>query len=135
MKTLVKITFIVSGFYLSACSGNATDKINEENALSKSDRTEESAQRTPVQQQTNKSEQSTNANVAVNPPHGQPGHDCAIPVGAPLNSDAAEAVPAQKNTPTNSENTPKIGVAEGLNPPHGQPGHDCAIPVGAPLNK
>ena len=25
---------------------------------------------------------------AVNPPHGQPGHDCKIPVGAPLNGAA-----------------------------------------------
>ncbi|MDZ7846448.1 MAG: hypothetical protein U5L96_06615 [Owenweeksia sp.] len=29
----------------------------------------------------------TNSDVAVNPPHGQPGHDCAIPVGAPLNQN------------------------------------------------
>ena len=26
----------------------------------------------------------TDASVSLNPPHGQPGHDCAIPVGQPL---------------------------------------------------
>ncbi len=50
---------------------------------------------------------------AKNPPHGQPGHRCDIPVGAPL------------TTATNSSVT--------LNPPHGQPGHRCDIPVGEPL--
>nr|WP_319269814.1 hypothetical protein [uncultured Draconibacterium sp.] len=49
----------------------------------------------------------------INPPHGQPGHRCDIPVGSPL--------------PTTASNTTKI------NPPHGQPGHRCDIPVGSPL--
>ena len=26
-----------------------------------------------------------NQTPSVNPPHGEPGHDCAVPVGAPLN--------------------------------------------------
>jgi hypothetical protein len=54
----------------------------------------------------------------MNPPHGQPGHRCDIPVGAPLNSKPA--------TPNN--------VAKGKNPPHGQPGHLCELPVGADLD-
>ena len=39
--------------------------------------------------------------VAINPPHGQPGHSCAIPVGAPLNS-APVNTPRQtiSNSPT-----------------------------------
>ena len=83
----------------------------------------------------------SSSSVALNPPHGQPGHDCAIPVGSPLNgkanvaapqSRAPLAMPALKTSPqmiplSNSSNS----VA--LNPPHGQPGHDCAIPVGQPL--
>ena len=78
--------------------------------------------------------------VALNPPHGQPGHDCAIPVGGPLNgntkitpqSPVPPATPVLTTPPqvlpfSNSNNS----VA--LNPPHGQPGHNCAIPVGQPL--
>jgi hypothetical protein len=82
-----------------------------------------------------------NSSVALNPPHGQPGHDCAIPVGSPLNGKPNAATlqspgplvtPALTTPPqmlplSNSNNS----VA--LNPPHGQPGHDCAIPVGQPL--
>lgn len=62
------------------------------------------------------------AGLTVNPAHGQPGHDCAIPVGAPLKSNTTASGPA-----------PSAGGVL-LNPAHGQPGHDCALPVGAPLN-
>lgn len=48
-----------------------------------------------------------------NPPHGQPGHRCDIPVGDPL--------PVVTNSNVK------------LNPPHGQPGHRCDIAVGSPL--
>ncbi len=51
--------------------------------------------------------------LVKNPPHGQPGHRCDIPVGDPL--------------PATASNNVKI------NPPHGQPGHRCDIPVGSPL--
>lgn len=89
----------------------------------------------------------------MNPPHGQPGHRCDIPVGAPLNSPAAKTTTttnASQNG-TVSQNftvTPQANpvpallstegetkVAEGMNPAHGQPGHRCDIPVGAPLPK
>ncbi len=89
----------------------------------------------------------------MNPSHGQPGHRCDIPVGAPLNSPVAKPVAANSAesgsvsktftvTPPAAENavpallsteTPK--VAEGMNPAHGQPGHRCDIAVGAPLPK
>jgi len=62
--------------------------------------------------------------LGVNPPHGQPGHDCAIPVGGPLNNSSPVVIP--------STSTP-VKTPLGMNPPHGQPGHDCAITVGAPL--
>ena len=78
----------------------------------------------------------------LNPAHGQPGHDCAIAVGAPLNSKGTKAVSANA--------TPKINVTQPaatttsvvpvlnekgqrLNPAHGQPGHKCEVAVGAPL--
>lgn len=84
----------------------------------------------------------------INPAHGQPGHRCDIPVGAPLNSPVASA----KNTPetqqiTSPQNqsvstspaatTPIVTTPtpEGMNPPHGQTNHRCDIAVGAPLPK
>ncbi|UFH35914.1 hypothetical protein [Flavobacterium acetivorans] len=88
----------------------------------------------------------------MNPAHGQPGHRCDIPVGAPLNSKAAapttsntaatttgqvsqqinvqQPVPALLSTSTADAETP-----EGMNPPHGKDGHRCDIAVGAPLPK
>jgi len=90
----------------------------------------------------------------MNPSHGQPGHRCDIPVGAPLNSPVAKpvaAAPAQSGTATqNFTVTPPpannavpallstekpVVTAEGMNPPHGQTGHRCDIAVGAPLPK
>ncbi|MFC6998187.1 hypothetical protein [Rufibacter roseus] len=77
--------------------------------------------------------------TALNPPHGEPGHRCEIPVGAPLNSQPstnsqlppAPALAAPVFTPPPAQGA----TAAGTNPPHGQPGHDCSIPVGAPLSK
>jgi hypothetical protein len=93
----------------------------------------------------------------LNPAHGQPGHRCEIPVGAPLSSapKVQQQAPANFNTqpvqpvnttPGNSgpsittpiNNTPNSEpvntvTAPGMNPPHGQPGHRCDIAVGAPL--
>ncbi|WP_291284873.1 hypothetical protein [Flavobacterium sp.] len=98
----------------------------------------------------------TPAKVAkgMNPAHGQPGHRCDIPVGAPLNSPAAKQ-PAAANTaqsgtasqtftvtPPATDNavpallsTEQTAVADGKNPAHGKPGHRCDIAVGAPLPK
>jgi hypothetical protein len=64
--------------------------------------------------------------VAVNPPHGQPGHSCAIAVGAPLSSAPADAKVSTEPALTDTR--------QGMNPAHGQPGHRCDIAVGAPLN-
>lgn len=63
----------------------------------------------------------TESEVALNPPHGQPGHICEIPVGQPL------------PTSGNATNTSSNDSGQRLNPPHGQPGHVCEIPVGQPL--
>jgi hypothetical protein len=89
----------------------------------------------------------TSTAKGMNPPHGQPGHDCAIAVGAPLNSAktaqpqvqttttaSPQVVSAPAQTATAPSTTPTV-TAPGMNPPHGQPGHDCAIAVGAPLKK
>lgn len=87
----------------------------------------------------------------MNPPHGQPGHRCDIPVGQPLNSQPA--TPASQNITVGANNAVQIDpgkaaqakiamnsnaqpvkTAPGMNPPHGQPGHRCDIPVGQPLS-
>jgi hypothetical protein len=75
------------------------------------------------------SEQTSTA-VVLNPPHGQPGHICEIPVGSPLPSSSAKTTPPTKKI----ETAPKVETAQRLNPPHGEPGHRCEIPVGAPLD-
>ncbi|MCV9930026.1 hypothetical protein OIU83_20365 [Flavobacterium sp. LS1R49] len=88
----------------------------------------------------------------MNPPHGQKGHRCDIPVGAPLNSPATKTTATQQPATTQSAsgtvsqemtvpaaistNTPSYTVtAPGMNPPHGQEGHRCDIAVGAALPK
>ena len=73
--------------------------------------------------------------IALNPPHGQPGHSCEIPVGQPLSQAQGGSV---KSPQMNVQSTNKaLDVAPGntgkLNPPHGQPGHKCEIKVGDPL--
>jgi hypothetical protein len=100
----------------------------------------------------------------MNPQHGQPGHRCDIPVGAPLNSppgktptmpqavtqtqqnNAVKITPTTSNpTSTGTTTSTNAGIpailnaptttAPGMNPPHGQAGHRCDIAVGAPLSK
>jgi len=73
------------------------------------------------------------SNVKVNPAHGQPGHRCEIPVGAPLNSAPAASAPAPVLSPAPATSQPATKGTVRLNPAHGQPGHDCNIPVGQPL--
>ncbi len=86
----------------------------------------------------------------MNPPHGQPGHRCDIPVGQPLSSKPAQAATATTNQAQAIQIDPNslqpgkfsvengkaqnIKTAKGMNPPHGEPGHRCDIPVGQPLN-
>ncbi len=83
----------------------------------------------------------------MNPPHGQPGHICEIPVGAPLSSAPPKApAPVQPQQQVSKPATIQqmmpdgsagpaqvVETAPGMNPPHGQPGHICEIPVGSPL--
>jgi hypothetical protein len=95
----------------------------------------------------------------MNPSHGQPGHRCDIPVGAPLNSPVTKPAtttttaaapqsgtieksftvtpPANNAVPAllSTETAKPVTTAEGMNPAHGQPGHRCDIAVGAPLPK
>ncbi|MGR3810828.1 hypothetical protein [Jiulongibacter sp. NS-SX5] len=81
----------------------------------------------------------TTASSGLNPAHGMPGHDCSIPVGAPLASVQAPVptsqsvnVPATASQPVTQPNF-NVDPNVKLNPAHGQPGHDCSVAVGAPL--
>ena len=77
----------------------------------------------------------------MNPPHGEPGHRCDIPVGKPLNSKPAPQAVAQNNVQvqapqpvtTTQPAVANTGPKPATNPAHGQPWHDCAKQVGAPL--
>lgn len=75
--------------------------------------------------------------VRLNPPHGQPGHICEIPVGSPLPSTPVRSNAAINASPqaatANTTAAPTAASNVRLNPPHGQPGHICEIPVGSPL--
>jgi hypothetical protein len=105
-------------------------------------------------QQTAQQSTSTPAQTSpgMNPPHGQPGHKCEIPVGEPLSSKPTAN--KQPQTITNvvnkkPENKPVMNVNSnngsativgtttlpGMNPPHGQEGHRCDVAVGAALPK
>lgn len=99
---------------------------------------EKTAEATPENTETTNTSTTDQANeeVKVNPAHGQPGHRCDLPVGAPLNQTAGSTsnptptsdLPSTSVSPVRVDQSPKI------NPPHGEPGHDCAVPVGEPLD-
>jgi hypothetical protein len=116
VKRLAPLFFIAS-FVLATSCRETPSETNEETST---ETTTDVKANTPA----------TNDDIAKNPAHGQTGHRCDIPVGAPLNSAATD-----NNTSTQS--SPLInntgGGAVTINPPHGQPGHQCGIPVGDPL--
>lgn len=97
----------------------------------------------PTAAQNTTTQVQTNAPVKVgkgmNPAHGQPGHRCDIPVGAPLNTPVTATPTTSKVVSSNNitvtpNPTTTVQTPKGMNPPHGQPGHRCDIAVGAPLN-
>lgn len=96
--------------------------------------------------------------VKLNPPHGEQGHRCEIPVGAPLDGSASPAQQQVQAQPASSgqgflgggnaqppatpaqamqQAPPAQQTAPGMqgkpNPAHGQPGHRCDVQVGQPL--
>ncbi|GAA4311259.1 hypothetical protein GCM10023115_33170 [Pontixanthobacter gangjinensis] len=69
------------------------------------------------------------SDLKYNPEHGEAGHRCDLPVGAPLDQANASTTPEMTSSPVRLQSaTPRI------NPPHGEPGHDCSVAVGAELN-
>ncbi|HTM65196.1 MAG TPA: hypothetical protein VL093_02670 [Flavipsychrobacter sp.] len=151
-KQIVYSSAIVMAVTLSACSQEegAKDATTEQaesdamlintspampGAVSAQPATVISSPAGKAQTATQGSSQAAKTVAAINPPHGQPGHDCAVAVGAPLNSSAGNQAPqAQQPTTTPAQSsTPAGNGSARINPPHGQPGHDCDVAVGAPL--
>lgn len=160
------ITMSILGLALIACQNTPQEIPVAEDALANTELAEaqrdKSKEGNPFEQMNNNTTQatlpSTPTGVTLNPPHGQPGHRCDIPVGAPLPNDGNIVAQAQSQAhpvsqgdamPVVSGGMPQQVVqvqqpqnqqsyigpkGEKLNPPHGQPGHRCDIPVGAPLN-
>ncbi|CAM4073311.1 hypothetical protein [Gillisia limnaea] len=97
---------------------------------------EEKNETTPAQTEVDSTNSNTQTTASLNPQHGQPGHRCDIPVGAPLDQAAGNSN-TQNTTPASTTTSPvwSNDAAPVKNPPHGQPGHDCAVPVGADLKK
>lgn len=129
MKKLLCICLLALGF--SACQTNPKETQNIVTPTPNGVPAAQSATPSgPVQQNVTAGERPAN-----NPAHGQPFHDCSIPVGAPLNaknttapaSQAPVAAPVPQQVPAGNKEVK-------LNPPHGQPGHDCKVSVGAPLS-
>lgn len=108
MKQILSI-FVVA-LLISACQSPSAKNENANFPTSES---------SPV----NSSEQSVfSAEMPThNPAHGQPYHDCALPVGAPLVVQEPVVQPGPLKEQVK------------LNPEHGLPGHRCDIAVGAPL--
>ena len=137
LKSVFTIFSIFTLFLFSSCSPARNDSrqtpqvpVLPENQLENSSvETEKSAVEIP-EAANQESTTENNTAVMMNPPHGQPGHRCEIPVGAPLNSQPTNTT--QQVTSNPSPSTNNAGVM--INPPHGEPGHQCEIPVGAPLN-
>src|SRR5690554_6550460 len=137
-----KISIFASIFALSLILTACEHSKKEDNA-NETDHTEHvetNSTNTPESSSNNAgvvSNQSGDESVAINPPHGQPGHRCDIAVGAPLDAPAnTQSVNDQNNTTSpviKSSSSSNTGSDVKVNPPHGQPGHRCDIQVGAPL--
>ncbi|MCX7548163.1 hypothetical protein OS188_09375 [Xanthomarina sp. F1114] len=137
MKTYLAV-LLFGVFLFSGCEQSNSKKsdTNTDQTVTK----EEQVNNAPESSSDNGSDTPKPAKAAtgLNPAHGQPGHDCAIPVGAPLNSknnSSPMVNPGSSSPMVNPGSSSPLKAAQGTNPAHGQPGHDCAIPVGAPLNK
>ena len=132
---LLKITLLSSSLFFFACSNEKPqDNMDTVPTTQPIETSEAQTQNPQVQTERNMDQPAvyTQDTGAINPPHGQPGHDCAVPVGAPLPGNNMNN---NTNNPGASEFLTPTAAPDGvtLNPPHGQPGHDCAVPVGAPL--
>ncbi|MCZ4242957.1 hypothetical protein [Pedobacter punctiformis] len=133
MKNLYYLTAIV---LLSACSNNKP----EPQAVTPTPTGMAGLQQTKVASPVNQ----LKSNLIYNPAHGQPGHSCAVAVGAPLNRPApAKPNLNQPQSPAPVSNPAPVAKStltavnakgQKLNPKHGESGHRCDLAIGAPLN-
>ncbi|MFU8842210.1 MAG: hypothetical protein ACNA7V_00225 [Bacteroidales bacterium] len=167
MKTSLALITVFTLFFLFSCNSSDKDPRRTQKAPQAKPNKEQiapvsSEQAQPAEAETaeQSSTEQNQAEVMLNPPHGQPYHRCDIPVGAPLNTPPANAgsqtsgnsavntatrttknptAPtienAMKVNPSQTQNagTADKGTKPKLNPAHGQPYHRCDIPVGSPL--
>lgn len=121
-------------FMVMSCSGPANKEANQsaDVLVGEQDLHQENAVNgqtspaAPAQESNQAATGQDEAQVMLNPPHGEPYHRCDIPVGSPLPGVA----PVASANPAAAE---KIEPQVMLNPPHGEPFHRCDIPVGSPL--
>ncbi|TDN88079.1 hypothetical protein DET49_10929 [Salegentibacter sp. 24] len=115
MKIIFKKLFIgiaVIGITVfTSCKDDEKTPENQTNPTTQMNNTSANAEETPD----------------VNPPHGQPGHRCDMPVGASL-TEANNTQPEMTTSPIRVRQDKPA-----KNPPHGEPFHDCSIPVGGDL--
>ena len=138
MQNLKKLSFLLCAGALlvfTSCGGEETEGIDAGNTATES--VNDSPRNLPnmnasevqdgeVNMPLENIPENTLGGVKLNPPHGAPGHDCAVAVGQPLPSVPGPSLPNVMQ--------PEVNKAANLNPPHGAPGHDCAVEVGQPLN-
>lgn len=119
MKSIKKLSIIGLGIlsvFIYSCKEDGKKAETEEPAAT------ESAEEM-------KENMAKSSDLKYNPAHGEEGHRCDLPVGAPLEKASASTNQEMTTSPVRIKSaTPKI------NPPHGEPGHDCSVPVGAKLD-
>lgn len=145
-------TLLLLGLTSCKDTGKEPSNITIDGATEQAAATPEAdGQTTPVQNTPAATTTGAVANNNINPAHGQPGHRCDIPVGAPLDTPpgggnmmqtSAQPATSSQGQPflVNDEAKNRIMQEQGqtassgkINPPHGQPGHRCDIQVGQPL--
>lgn len=134
MNKIISLSLVIL-VLISACKNNAGNQIVPPPPAPVQSQPP-AAPQPPNLTQASQPAQPANAAAALNPKHGQPGHRCDIPEGAPLNSNVTNPAPQPVNTTSPLVAPPVITQPQKtvrLNPAHGQPGHDCGVPVGQPL--
>jgi hypothetical protein len=149
-RTLITGLCLSAAFLLTACSsdeGGSADGQTKAMPMVSPDKVEAPA---TTQSITVDPAAGGTGSPRLNPPHGEPGHVCEIPVGQPLDGSGGAS---ESNSPVQSiqidpnarggtqtfsmppsGGSPVQGGGSGrINPPHGEPGHVCEIPVGDPL--
>lgn len=117
LKNIPLLLFCVLTLSLYSCK-------NEEKESAKEKQSTETASSEEI-----KKSMTTSADVKYNPAHGEEGHRCDLPVGAPLENAGKTTTEPMTSSPVRMQ-----GAAPKINPPHGEPGHDCSVAVGAELN-